>query len=216
MFLEELPSVGKVTLSDKVYNILVKSVIGGELPPGTKLQEKHIAKQLEVSATPVREAFKRLAGDGFIELVPYCGAVVKELDYKEIEEAYTCRIALEKLALKEAIDKMDNSLVAQLISINEEYQNTQDFMEFSKISQKFHEVIYRAANNSMLNRLLGLLDTVISRDRKISAADELRKQEIYNEHLTVIEALQEKNLGKAEKAIEEHIVNGLIYMEKRG
>lgn len=215
MFLEDLPSVGKITLSEKVYNILVKSIIGGELPPGTKLQEKHIAKQLDVSATPVREAFKRMAGDGFIELVPYCGAVVKELDYREIEEAYTCRVALEKLALKEALSKMDDTLVEKLSRVNEEYKTSHDFIEFSGISQKFHAVIYQCADNSMLNRLLGVLDTVIARDRKISATNEVRKQEIYKEHMRIIQALRDRNLGQAEAAIEEHIMNGLYYIEKR-
>ena len=78
MLINELPTVGKMPLSEKVYRILVQSIVDGELPPGTKLQEKHVAKQMEVSATPVREAFKKLAGDGFIEIVPYCGAIVKE------------------------------------------------------------------------------------------------------------------------------------------
>ena len=215
MYLGELPSVGKITLSDKVYNILVKSIIQGELPPGTKLQEKHVAKQLEVSATPVREAFKRLAGDGFIDLIPYCGAVVKELDYREIEEAYTCRIALEKLALKEAMAKKCDLLTRKLTAVNEEYKANSDFMEFSAISQRFHAVIYQAADNGMLNRLLGTLDSVIARDRKISATNELRKQEIYKEHLAIIEAIKENDLKKAEDAIENHIINGLIYIEKR-
>lgn len=215
MFLEDLPSVGKITLSEKVCHILMESIINGELPPGTKLQEKHIAKQLEVSATPVREAFKRLAGDGFIELVPYCGAVVKGLDYSEIEEAYTCRVALEKLALKESLEKSDEGLTKQLIKINEEYKTSRDFMEFSGISQKFHDIIYKAAGNGMLIKLVGTLDIVIGRDRKISAANDVRKQEIYMEHLAIIEALESKDLEKAEQAMEQHIMNGLRYIEKR-
>lgn len=215
MFLEELPSVGKVTLSEKVYQILVKSIIQGELPPGTKLQEKHVARQLEVSATPVREAFKRLSGDGFIDLVPYCGAVVKELDYNEIKEAYQCRVALEKLALREVIERNSATLVKRLKTLNEDYKQSTDFMDSSKISQKFHEIIYQEAGNSMLNRLLGTLDSVIARDRKISAISEARKKEIYEEHIAVIEAIGEKDLLKAEQVIETHIMNGLHYIEKR-
>lgn len=215
MFLEELPSVGRVTLSEKVYQILVKSIIQGELPPGTKLQEKHVAKQLEVSATPVREAFKKLSGDGFIDLVPYCGAVVKELDYNEIEEAYQCRVALEKLALCEVIEKNSAVLVKRLKALNEKYKQASGFMDSSEVSQKFHEIIYQEAGNSMLNRLLGTLDSVIARDRKISAVSEERKKEIYEEHLAVIQAIETKNLLKAEEAIETHIMNGLHYIKKR-
>lgn len=73
MLINELPTVGKMPLSEKVYRILVQSIVDGELPPGTKLQEKHVAKQMEVSATPVREAFKKLAGDGFMRLYLIAG-----------------------------------------------------------------------------------------------------------------------------------------------
>ena len=77
--IEDLKAIGKTPLSEKVYSTLVESIVKGTLPPGTKLQEQHVAKQLAVSATPVREAFRRMERDGFIESVPYCGVVVKEL-----------------------------------------------------------------------------------------------------------------------------------------
>ena len=55
--IEDLKAIGKTPLSEKVYSTLVESIVKGTLPPGTKLQEQHVAKQLAVSATPVREAF---------------------------------------------------------------------------------------------------------------------------------------------------------------
>ena len=81
--IEDLKAVGKTPLSEKVYSTLVESIVKGTLPPGTKLQEQHVAKQLAVSATPVREAFRRMERDGFIESIPYCGVVVKELTMRK-------------------------------------------------------------------------------------------------------------------------------------
>ena len=78
-------SLDKATLSDKVYRILVDMIVSGKIAPDSRLREEHIAKQFNVSATPVREAFKRLASDGFIEIIPYHGAVVRGIDEKEIE-----------------------------------------------------------------------------------------------------------------------------------
>ena len=89
-----------------------------------------MAKQMEVSATPVREAFKKLAGDGFIEIVPYCGAIVKELDEEEIREAYQCRIALEKMALEEAIDRFDDNALKQLFDITRRKKKLRGLWKF--------------------------------------------------------------------------------------
>lgn len=213
MLIKELPAVGKMPLSEKVYKILVQSIVNGELPPGTKLQEQHIARQMEVSATPVREAFKKLVGDGFIEIVPYCGAVVKELDDKEIREAYHCREALEKLALEDAIGRFDESGLKQLFEIIDREKETEDIMEVSGINKSFHDLIYLTAGNTMLCRLIDMLNTVISRDMKYSASNEKRRNEIYHEHEAVAKAIRDGDLERAQQAMVTHIRNGQRYIE---
>lgn len=73
-------SVSRLPLSEQVYRSLVDSIVDGSIAPGTELREQHLAKQMNVSATPVREAFRRLASDGLVEIIPYHGAVVKTLN----------------------------------------------------------------------------------------------------------------------------------------
>ena len=99
----KVSGVSRVSLAEQVYQNLVASIANGDLPAGTELKEQHLAKQMGVSATPVREALRRLASDGMVETVPYHGAVVRTLNHKEIEEAYACREVLEHLAISEAI-----------------------------------------------------------------------------------------------------------------
>lgn len=214
MLIQELPTVGRTPLSEKVYRILVQSIVDGELPPGTKLQEKHVARQMDVSATPVREAFKKLAGDGFIEIVPYCGAVVKELDEREIEEAYRCREVLEKVAMEDAIERFDEKTLDQLYALIERSGHTEDLIEASKLSQDFHNLIYRTAGNAMMRRLLDLLNIVIARDMKYSAANEKRRAEIYEEHIAIADAIRRKDLEGAQTAMVVHIRNGRKYIEQ--
>lgn len=216
MNIQGLKAVGKMPLSEKVYEILMQSIVSGDLPSGTKLQEKHIAKQMEVSATPVREAFKKLAGDGFIEIVPYCGAIVKALDEKEIEEAYHCREALEKLALEDAIGRFDDGLLKDLYEVIEKAAHSEDIMEVSATNQSFHNIIYQAADNAMLCRLLDTLATVIARDMKFSAGNSQRRGEIYKEHIAIADAIRGHNLQQAQEAMILHIRNGRRYIENRG
>lgn len=209
----EFPAVGRMPLSEKVYKILMQSIVNGELPPGTKLQEKYVAKQMDVSATPVREAFKKLAGDGFIEIVPYCGAVVKELDEEEIKEAYHCREALEKLALEDALDRFDEESLKELSELTERGRDAEDIMEVSAINQNFHDLIYLVANNTMLCRLLDMLNSIIARDMKFSASNEKRRKAIYQEHVAIVNAIRDRDLRRAQECMVLHIRNGQDYIE---
>lgn len=82
-------------------------------------------------------------------------------------------------------------------------------------NKKFHELIYEAANNKTLTRLIESLNMVLLRDMKFSASDENRKREIINEHKDIITALKYKNIEEAKKAMRRHILNGKEYIEKR-
>ena len=208
-------SLDKATLSDKVYRLLVNMIIDGRILPESRLREEHIARQFDVSATPVREAFKRLASDGFIEIIPYHGAVVRGIDEKEIEDVYKCRLALEMLALKEAIDKFDAKNIAALKAIVDKQENDSDLFDVSVTNQKFHDIIYRVAGNRTIYTLIESLNSVLARDMKYSASDEKRRVDICKEHKKVLQAICDRNLEAAQQAMTEHILNGKTYIEKK-
>ena len=131
-----IPAVTRIPLSEKAYRSLMESIVSGVLPPGTELREQHVAKQMGISATPVREAFKRLASDGLIEIIPYRGAVVKELDQREIEEAYACREALEHLAVEQVIERVSQEEIDKLYRMIEEFEQTEGVAEIARASQQ--------------------------------------------------------------------------------
>lgn len=213
--LEELKAVGRTPLSEKVYSTLVESIVKGTLLPGTKLQEQHVARQLEVSATPVREAFRRMERDGFIESIPYCGVVVKGLDYEEIMDAYACRSNLELMAVREAVHKITEEQLNLLARLAQNASSEDDFIKTSETSSHFHQTIYQAAGNKVLIRLMDSLSTVILRDMRYSAMDPKREQEILSEHQRIVQAFMECDGEKAVTAMSVHLDNGLSYMKKR-
>lgn len=213
--IEDLKAVGKTPLSEKVYSTLVESIVKGTLPPGTKLQEQHVAKQLAVSATPVREAFRRMERDGFIESIPYCGVVVKELDYEEIMDAYACRANLELMAVREAVHKITDQQLDLLVHLSHSAASEDDFMKTSENSSRFHQTIYQATGNKVLIHLMDSLSTVILRDMKYSAMDPKREQEILSEHKRIVQAFLDCDEEKAVRAMSVHLDNGLAYMKKR-
>ena len=212
---KKIPSVTRVPLSERVYKILMESIVSGDLLPGTELREQHVAKQMGVSATPVREAFKRLASDGMIELIPYRGAVVKVLDQQEIREADACREALEHLVAKEVIERVRQEDIDRLYRMIEGFRQAEGVEEIAASSQEFDEYLYQLTGNRTLCDLLALLKGVISRDRKYSAGSPERQQAIYQEHRAIVEALDRRDLEGAKRAISRHIYNGQKYIEEK-
>ena len=88
-------SIERLPLSEQVYVTLKQAILTGELLPQEKLNEVKIAEQLKVSATPVREAFRKLAKDNLVVIVPWKGVTVKADTPEEIVALYQCREVME-------------------------------------------------------------------------------------------------------------------------
>lgn len=211
-----LNGVSRLPLSEQVYRSLVDSIADGTIPPGTELREQHLAKQMNVSATPVREAIRRLASDGLVEIVPYHGAMVRTLNQEEITEAYACREALERLAVAECVKHLDDQDIQNLYALIERYQSTDNSADICALSQQFDSYIYGLSHNQTLRSLLDMLKGIISRDRKYSSSNVDRRQAIYDEHKAIIKALEARDVAAAQDAISTHIRNGRKFIESKG
>lgn len=208
--------VSRLPLNEQVYRTLVDLITNGTLAPGTELKEQHLAKQMNVSATPVREAIRRLSSDGFVEIIPYHGAVVRTLNQQEISEAYACREALERLAIAEAIGHLGEQDIQTLYELVELYKETDNPTGIYEASQKFDDYIYRLSGNQTLYNLLDTLKGVISRDKKYSASNVERRGEIYEEHREIIRAMEARDVPRAQQAVSRHIHNGRKFIENKG
>src|SRR3990172_4576872 len=93
-------------LSEVVYRRIRRSIILGEFPFGSSLSETELARRLEVSKTPVREALRRLAQEGLVLTTPHKGAVVASLTVEDLEEIYLMRSRLESLAARFAAARL--------------------------------------------------------------------------------------------------------------
>ncbi len=211
----KIDGIARVPLNEQVYRALINAITDGTIAPGTELREQHLAKQMNVSATPVREAIRRLASDGFVETIPYHGAVVRTLDQQEIREAYACREALEHLAVAEAIDHLTDEDIQHLYRLVDEYRTSDNPVEIYDKSQKFDDYIYDLSGNRTLHNLLEALKGIISRDKKYSSSNVERRKEICAEHTAIIEALEARNVKQAKEAVSVHIHNGRKFIENR-
>lgn len=203
----------KRTLSEKVYDRLKELIMDGELERGTKITETSIAKMFDVSPTPVREAFRKLASDGLIEVASWKGVIVKGIEQKDLLEIYECREALEGMVGKLAVRNITEEDMIILEGILERCNVAETPEILIELNTEFHNELLRIAGNQRLSKLLNELMVVILYDRDISGRYSVRRKEIVAEHLDILKYLKKKDEKKVSELMAKHIRNGYEFIK---
>ena len=209
---------GYELLSHKVYHLIKHSIVENNLTAGSELKEEKIAKQLGISRTPVREAFQRLASEGFIKTLPNRKAVVRSLSILDICNFLHLRAVLEGLAARLATPSLDNSDIGKLelhIKKMEEASKKKEASLFVKQYSFFQEIILVKSKNELLRQIRNNLSE-LSRFYSVKSLQvDGRFEEAIEEFRKILVALKEKDAEKAEelsrKHVEEVIKNLLIH-----
>lgn len=213
--LAEVDSVGRLPLSEQVYNILRKAIIDGVLKPDVKLNEMKIAEQLSVSATPVREAFRKLAVDGLVVIIPWKGVRVKGYSEAEIIDMYQIREVIEGMGARLATELMDESTKNELRDLYDLANKSTDAKEIVEANSLFHLIIIDASKNERIKVFLQEFKEMINRDMYLSSYDHARMSECQKEHFDILEAICKGDSLGAEEAMRKHIRNAFFYKKKR-
>ena len=102
------------TLRELALRYLRERITSGDLPPGSRLSDLLLAKEIGISRTPVREAIQQLAADGLVEVIPHQGAVVRTPSADELDELYEIRAILEGHAAARAASRRSDADMAEL------------------------------------------------------------------------------------------------------
>lgn len=197
--------LNKRTLSDQVCEYLRKKITNVELKPGARIEPNDIAKELDVSVTPVREALYKLSQQGLIVVKPYVGFFVASLSPRDIEELFDLRRSLELLALDYVMRDPDVNRINQLLEkascvatkAGEELaQAIRDFDE------EFHvNFLIKSSGNAWLSRLAnGVIDLI-----KMTTRMTLNPYAASKEHKSILEAMMKLEIEEAKKALAAHL-----------
>lgn len=200
-------------LSQKVYRILKARIIKGDLAQGSKLFEVKIAEQLGVSRTPVREALRELAAEGFVTMSPNQGMVVNKASIKDIQEVLQIRGVLEGLAVRLATEKIAHEEIEKLESIIEEMKSyssnssniSDDILAFSKLDAQFHGLIFDICANSRLKWVYANLKDLVERFRVEAFSIPGTVAISINEHREILNALKKKDSALADRLSQKHM-----------
>ncbi|PYT30051.1 MAG: hypothetical protein DMG58_15155 [Acidobacteria bacterium] len=139
---------------------LFDAIIRGELRPGERIVEGKLAQQLGVSKTTLREALQELHHQGMVTKHEHRGTYVTSLSAQDIQDAYAVRLQLEPYAAGLAQQRMSPKRLAQLSDLLDKIQSAGergDFVAVSKIDAQFHELVWHASGNALLERTLKLI-----------------------------------------------------------
>lgn len=147
-------------LTEQVSQILSEAILDGTLEPGERLVETDLQKQLGVSRSPLREAFRDLEKKGLVTIVPRRGTFVREITRTDLEENFPVRASLEGLAAREAYPRITPDQLGEMnnaLKGMREAGRAGDAEGYRQNHLKFHEVFIAASGNTLLIDILKTL-----------------------------------------------------------
>ncbi len=197
-------------LRDVVFQNLRQAILKGELEPGERLMEIHLAKRLGVSRTPIREAIRKLELEGLVDMVPRRGAVVASITRKDMRDVLEVRRTLEMLAVEVACERISQGELEKLKAAGREFERSGgsgDIIRLVQADMAFHEIIYAATGNLRLVNILGNLREQMYRYRMEYLKDTSSYGQLNREHERIYQGIRDKDKETACQAIREHIDN---------
>ncbi len=215
MTVDRLPS--RSVLADQVRDHLLEGILSGRYPPHSRIVETQVARQLGTSQAPVREALRSLEALGVVVISPFRGARVRRPTRREILEAYAVRSALEVLAARLAVPRMDDAAVTELAAYGEAMNAAAaagDGRGVADADARLHGLIVELADSPTLEKVWRSLEPVSRTYISLTAqgADPAWSAHL---HGPILEALRRHDADAVATAIERHFTEASANMAKR-
>lgn len=197
-------------LRDVVFKTLRQGILTGELKPGERLMEIHLAKRLGVSRTPIREAIRKLELEGLVIMVPRKGAQVAQISKKSLQDVLEVRRALDCLSAELACERMTEEDLDKLREFCEAFEKatrTKDATTIAQTDVVLHDFIVKASRNERLVRLVSNLSEQMYRYRYEYIKDANHHSRLIEEHREILEGLAKRDKEKAVAPVKLHIDN---------
>ncbi|MFB7575949.1 GntR family transcriptional regulator [Streptomyces sp. NPDC056165] len=194
-----------VPLREQVRDELRARIISGRLSPGERLVELTLAADLGVSRVPVREAMRLLEAEGFVEVLPRRGVVVRQLARKDVEDLFEMRTALEVLACELAATRATADQLKQLqrsVATGKKAIRTGSSELATSASAEFHDTIVQMAGNRLLTSTLAPLNGRLRWLFQQNNDPVL----MFEEHQRILDAVADRDPGKAGRLAREHVL----------
>jgi DNA-binding GntR family transcriptional regulator len=212
MVLPDLDPIQHPPLSEVAADQLRNAIRHGKLAPGTRLLERNLAEQLNMSRIPIREALQILINEGLVVKIPRRGTFVYAPSEQEIEEITWLRVRLERAVIERAIARWTPEHERALRGVVDDIKGAaaqKAYLKIFELDLKFHQQLWALADHRLLLEYVSSLRSRIGRlfylamlfQENIPADTDLSRYE------EMIEALASGNMHEAQAAMTEHILD---------
>ncbi|GHH98972.1 GntR family transcriptional regulator [Neobacillus kokaensis] len=205
---------------DQVYNSIREMIVEGILKPGDSIFEARIARQLNISRSPVREAVRALEKEGLLVIDDKSRITVYKPTMKDIVDIYECRMALESLAARlttrlattQELQNIENTVhISKQYLVKEGEHNRQALITENS---RFHELIIKYSQNRRLKKQLRDLHSLSHYYRVLNFKGENREWVVYTEHQEILEQMKRRDEDKAAFMMKKHLETDLNHLKE--
>lgn len=194
---------------ERTYEYLKEKLLSGRLGPGERLTEEHLASQIGVSRTPVREALHKLEQEGLVKPLKTRGFIVTPSSREDIEELFAIRSILEGFALRlvaETISDANHEQLESLIRKAEDALRERNFEKIYRYNTRFHDTLHGLVSEMpRLHSMMGDMRKYVLRHRKDTLHSEESARRAIEGHRKIMLALRLKDPDLCERIMRRHI-----------
>ena len=204
--------------ADLVHRRLKEEIELGELAPGTPLSELSLVERTGASRTPVREALRRLAAEGLVDLVPRQGARVSRVSLQSVRDLFDFRALLEPAAIRQATEaaaadpalrRTFTGMRGEFARIRQRAASQARSRAFYELADRFDWAVIRATRNEHLRRTVAELRPNTARLRNLSHVYPQRVDVSVAEHVVICDAVLRGDADEAAARTADHLVGSL-------
>ena len=209
------------SLSNKVAEYLKREIFLENYQGGDHILEAKVAKELDVSRAPVREAIKELEKEGLIETIPRKGSFVASFNEEDIKEVFEIRVLLEGRMMEIIIENdllkeedfryLEELVEEMLLIVDKDIPEDEKVVELNEKDIAFHKFLWEKTNRKFTQRILKMIHNQLKLAMIIDARKEDSLEESAREHYSIIKNLEDKDLSGLQQSLIDHIVS---YNEK--
>lgn len=200
--------IERKSIQTLVYEELKRNIMSMKLEPGQTMSTQEIATKLNVSRTPVREAFLRLQSEGLVEMIPQRETMVSKISLKRVEQEKFIRECLEMGVIRKFMDKSGCGVeenMAELIQLQKKCGEEKDFVGFLEADDQFHKVLFDATGQEMAWETIASRNGHYNRLRILYVQRDTEMQESIEQHHKIATLLESGSREEAARALSSHV-----------
>lgn len=205
-----MPDRTQTAAGERAYEDVKSRILSNELAGGELISEGEVAERLNISRTPVREAFLRLQSEGFMKLYPKRGAMITPIARNEARDVIDAREALETHAVRNATSTPERTarLVAELrenLQLQKDRIADRNLAGYALADADFHAAIIRAGDNGLIEHFYSTLyDRQVRMARSSVPTDEVA-EDVVSKHVALLEAIEARDVERFERELSDHL-----------